>query len=108
MPGGEALLEEVTDRLVREFRPERVYLFGSRAWGRPRDESDLDIMVIVPDSPDSPTAREARAYHVLEGLGVHKDVLVRTREEFDARACIATMMEARILKEGKLLYGVRP
>lgn len=102
----DALLEEVTDRLVREFRPERVYLFGSSAWGSPRDESDLDLMVIVRDSAESPTAREARAYRALEGLRVRKDVLVRTRDEFDRRACVASLMESRILREGRLLYGM--
>ncbi len=50
IPSG--VLEEAVERLKAEFQPEEIYLFGSHAWGTPDDDSDVDLMVIVPDSDE--------------------------------------------------------
>ena len=39
------LLHEMTRRLVAEFQPEQVILFGSHAWGTPNEDSDVDLLV---------------------------------------------------------------
>ena len=44
------LLQEVTRRLVEQFQPEQVILFGSQAWGKPTADSDIDLMVVVAHS----------------------------------------------------------
>jgi len=41
------LLADITRRLVAEFQPEEVILFGSQAWGIPNEDSDVDLLVIV-------------------------------------------------------------
>ena len=41
-------IQDATDVLIREFRPLRVILFGSRAYGHPRPDSDTDLLVILP------------------------------------------------------------
>ena len=46
------LLAEMTRRLVAEFHPERIILFGSHAWGKPTDDSDVDLFVIVPETAE--------------------------------------------------------
>jgi uncharacterized protein len=46
-PISDNLLDEMTQKLVREFQPEQVILFGSHAWGTPDRSSDIDLMVIV-------------------------------------------------------------
>ena len=38
----------------REYDPDSIYLFGSRAWGEPREDSDYDLLVIVPESDERP------------------------------------------------------
>ena len=43
-----AKIRELTERIVREFSPERVVLFGSYANGNPRPDSDVDLLVILP------------------------------------------------------------
>jgi len=50
IPSG--LLEEITRRLVAEFRPEQIILFGSHAWGIPNEDSDVDLLVIVSHSDE--------------------------------------------------------
>lgn len=55
-------VETLVQRLVQEFRPDYVYLFGSRARGDERDDSDYDFMVILPDSaPDKLLSWRERA-----------------------------------------------
>ena len=44
----QGILREITRRLVAEFQPEQVILFGSHAWGTPHQDSDVDLLVIVP------------------------------------------------------------
>ena len=44
------LLEQAVERLKSEFQPEQIWLFGSHAWGTPTEDSDVDLMVIVPSS----------------------------------------------------------
>ena len=41
-------IRELTERIVHEFHPERVILFGSYAAGNPRPDSDVDLLVILP------------------------------------------------------------
>jgi predicted nucleotidyltransferase len=43
-----ALIEEVAERIVREFNPERIILFGSHAYGTPGPDSDVDLLVVLP------------------------------------------------------------
>lgn len=35
--------KEVIRRLVDEFQPETIYLFGSHAWGKPNEDSDMEF-----------------------------------------------------------------
>lgn len=101
------LLEEMTRRLVEAFDPDRIILFGSHAWGRPDDDSDVDLLVIVPESELPPSRRAQKAHGCLSGLGVPKDVLVKTRAEVDRLRHVHTSLVCRILEEGKLLYERR-
>ncbi len=103
----EQLLTEMTERLVAEFDPESVYLFGSYAWGKPRSDSDVDLMVVVSSSAESPGRRAARGYRVLEAFPVSKDILVKMRAEFDRFVGARASLESRIVRRGRLLYGCR-
>ena len=47
-------MREITQRLVENFQPELVILFGSHAWGSPTLDSDIDLMVIVSESDRTP------------------------------------------------------
>jgi predicted nucleotidyltransferase len=99
------LLAEVTRRLAAEFHPEEVWLFGSHAWGRPDEGSDLDLMVVVGQSDETPVRRAQRAHRCLRGLGIAKDVLVKTRPELERFRNVRSSLEAEILKHGRLIYG---
>ena len=81
----DAALAEMTRRLVDEFHPDYVYLFGSRARGDYHEDSDYDLMVVVPDDASPQRQQSGLAYEALRGTGTATDVLVCTRSYFDAR-----------------------
>ncbi len=102
------LLQTATQRLVAEFQPEEIYLFGSHAWGTPSEDSDVDLMVIVPSSDERPIRRMQRAHRCLRGIGFAKDVLVNTRAEFDRYRHLSASLSHKIFQEGRKLYGAGP
>lgn len=99
------LLEEIVRRLVAEFQPEQIILFGSHAWGTPTKDSDLDFWVIVSDSKESQHARAVRAYGCLTGLGVPTDLLVKTREEAERFRNVRASLAHKVFERGRVLYG---
>lgn len=100
-----AQLDAVTQRLVNEFQPERIILFGSHAWGTPNEDSDLDLLVIVSQSSEKPTRRAARAYRCLRGLTVPAEILVKTRAEVERYRTVRASLESEILERGRVLYA---
>ena len=99
------LLQEMVRRLVHEFHPEQIILFGSHAWGVPKEDSDLDFFVIVSQSKLSPVKRSVIAHRCLRGLNVPKDILVKTRSEVERLRRVHASLEAEVLERGKVLYG---
>lgn len=100
-----SVLDEMVRRLVAEFQPEQIILFGSHAWGEPDADSDVDLFVIVPDSDERPIERMHQAHHCLSGLDVLKDVLVKTRAEADRFRGVRASLEYKVFTEGRVLYG---
>jgi uncharacterized protein len=99
------LINTIMGRLVEEFAPEQIYLFGSRAWGEPNDDSDWDFLVIVRASDLSPTQRATAAYLRLTGIPAPIDVIVKTRAEVERFRRVHASLVAEILERGKVLYG---
>lgn len=102
-----ALLQEMTRRLVNEFQPEQVILFGSYAWGTPNEDSDVDLMVIVSASDEKEHKRMVRALHALRDKPVPTDVFVKTRAEFDRYKHVYASLECLITEKGQVLYDRR-
>jgi predicted nucleotidyltransferase len=101
----EDLLQTATQRLVAEFQPEEIYLFGSHAWGTPDQDSDIDLMVIVPQSDERPIRRDQRAQRCLGRLPVSADVLVRTRHEVNRVRELQGSLTHEVLLRGRKVYG---
>ncbi len=99
-----AALAVVLDRLVATLRPAAVYLFGSRARGTARPDSDFDLLVVLPDGED-PCYR--RAYEPLLGLGVGCDVVPCTQSDFAEDAAIPGTICHAAATEGRVLYRIR-
>ncbi len=104
-PKLQAVIDSAVERLVAEFHPEQVWLFGSYAWGEPTPDSDLDFLVVVSESDQSPLKRAQRAHHCLGDLEMSKDVLVKTRADFDRFRDVRPSLTYKIVNEGRLLHG---
>lgn len=100
----EALLSEMTSRLVQTFHPDKVILFGSHAWGTPDEASDIDLYVIVPESGERPLQRARRARACVGDVRVALDILVRTRAEADKYRHLYASLECQIFEKGRVLY----
>lgn len=101
----EQLLPEIISRLVQEFRPETIFLFGSHVWGNPHSDSDLDLLIIVPKSDLSPAKRASTAYRCLRDIPYPLDILVKTRKEIERFIQVPASLEHQIISRGKCLYG---
>ncbi len=98
-------LAEAVRRLVDLFQPERVYLFGSQARSDANEDSDYDLMVVVPFSAEPRYRRAQRAGAALSAVDLPLDVLVLTHEEFEWQASVIASLPSTILREGRLLYA---
>lgn len=76
-------LSEIVSKLKTHFKPEKVYLFGSRAKGTSTSDSDYDLFLIVKTSDKDSTERMREASDVLWGRRVSVDVFVYTEAEFN-------------------------
>ena len=99
------ILAEMVRRLVTEFQPDRIYLYGSRARGEAGPDSDYDLMLVVSASQAPRYRRDQQAFRALCGLGVPKEVIVLTKAEFEAGRKVVCSLPATVLREGRLLYA---
>lgn len=99
------MLEEVVRRLAEAYRPERIYLFGSAAQGEAGPDSDLDLMVVVPDGSEPARLRSRLGYEALRGTGTAVDVVVWEKSGFERRAGVVSSLPGVVMREGRLVYG---
>lgn len=105
MPHNDPILAEIVRRLVETLRPERIYLFGSRAREDAGADSDYDLIVVLPHLSEPAHRMAQRAHSVLWGLGVSADILVWSREAFDARLHLKASLPGTVVREGRLLHA---
>lgn len=98
-----ALYEEIVRRVVAVADPEQVILFGSRARGDHRPNSDIDLLVVK----ESSVARHARAralYSALADLPLEVDIVVYTPREVQEWSQVPQAFATTALREGMVLY----
>jgi predicted nucleotidyltransferase len=103
IPENEELIGEVARRLAAAASGAKVILFGSRARGDQRPNSDLDLLVIEPVDVDKPRAESARLRRELRGLGVGLDLLVVSAEHAEDWGHFEGSLPNEALSEGQVL-----
>ena len=98
------LFQTVKTRLQSVYNPLSLYIFGSYAWGTPTEDSDLDLIVVVKSSDKKPYKRSIEGIRALRGLGIAKDILVYTEDEFKILSQDISSLLYKVEREGiKLL-----
>ncbi len=88
------------ERIVTEIQPEQIILFGSRARGDARVNSDYDVLVVANGEPHELSRRISK---VLRGRRFALDVLALSRFHIEQRLARSTLLRT-IMREGKVLY----
>jgi len=96
-------IHEITAKIIDEFHPERIVLFGSYARGEATTESDVDLLVIMP---------EFQGKNVLKAIEIIKsvqpafpmDLLVRTSDQVQRRLAMNDYFLKEIIEKGSVLY----
>jgi predicted nucleotidyltransferase len=97
------LVQDIVRRIVTTAHPEKVILFGSRARGDSRPDSDLDVLVI--QESDAPGCqRDAALYLALAGLNAPVDVITYTPEEVREWSAVPQAFVTTAVREGKVVY----
>jgi predicted nucleotidyltransferase len=89
--------------VAAQFKPERIILFGSYAYGTPRKDSDVDLLVILPH--DGFAARKASEIRLTLPADVSIDVLVRSSERVRERLSMNDFFVREIIDKGIVLYA---
>lgn len=97
------VLAEAKRRIVERFKPTRIYLFGSRAWGKPHADSDYDLLVLVDRVADERRLAGEMSM-ALWGLSGAFDIIVRTCEWWDEWCDTPCSLEEQIATEGVILH----
>ncbi len=100
----ERLIEVAKTKLIETYNPLEIYLFGSYAWGAPTEDSDLDILVIVNELVKDRNRLLFEGYLALFNLGIAKDLLLYTKEEFEEQATNMFSVCFKVKRDGKQTY----
>lgn len=103
----EAMIKSMTDTIVEEVHPEEVILFGSYAKGTERAGSDVDFLVVMPETEETRRCRRrltGRLYRRLAPYPVSKDILVYTHAEVEHWRDVPGHIVSTGLNEGRRMY----
>lgn len=92
-------------RIGKEFKPKRIILFGSYAYGKPTRDSDVDLLIVMPyRGRPSEKAIEIRS-RIVAPFGI--DLLVYSPRELAHRYRIEDWFVRDVVEKGKVLYEAR-
>ena len=96
---------DITEIIKSAVTAERIYLFGSHAYGTPHADSDYDFFMVIPDGGIKPleAIRQARFSLLTLDRKTPVDILADYRSRFDSRSKLNTL-ERKIANDGMVLY----
>jgi predicted nucleotidyltransferase len=98
------LLDDIVHRITHNVRPLRIILFGSGARGEMGRNSDLDLLIIMPEGTHRrQTSR--KVFKALRGIGVSKDIIVVTERDVAEYGKNPSLVLKPALEEGRELYA---
>jgi predicted nucleotidyltransferase len=100
----EIIIKDAVSRLVSIVDPLKIILFGSYAYGKPHEGSDLDILVVVNNKTKSRYETTVKCYGALRDLSVSKDVVVATPSMIHEWSGVPESFISTIVNKGRVVY----
>jgi uncharacterized protein len=100
------MIKDIVQKLITGYEPEKIILFGSHAYGVPREDSDIDLLIIK-ETDHPPLDRWVEVKRLLRDRTrmVSVSPLVYTAEELKERLAIKDFFLEEALEKGEVLYG---
>lgn len=99
------LLREIVEKIKAEYQPEKIVLYGSYAYGRPDEESDIDLL-IVKETEASPFDRRVAVRRIVDlRVPIAFAPIVVTPQELSDRLEMGDSFFEEIVQKGKILYA---
>ncbi len=100
-------IEEIKKRLIETYNPLEMYLFGSYAWGTPREESDLDLLIVLDHCDPKERYKAMTEGHkaLFDFRKSSHDILVVSKDEFEEGSKDKARIFYIIKKKGKKIYA---
>jgi uncharacterized protein len=95
----------LVERIVAQMQPEEIWLFGSRAEGRARDDSDYDLLAVLPNDAPESALDLVKAFELTCGLGVPADIQPCTRSEFEEEKNEVGTLASAAYHRGRRIYA---
>lgn len=97
-------IKKIVNDIVAEFKPEKVVLFGSYAWGKPTKDSDVDLFIVKDDAKKNTREMATDLEMILFKRDTPLDLLVYKPNQVVKRLEINDPFIKKILRDGKVLY----
>ena len=101
-----AEIREMVKRIVKQFHPEKIILFGSHARGDAGPDSDVDLLVVM-HSGGANRRKQVEIRVALHDVRVPIDIIVTTPEDYLWRQEVVGTIERAAAREGEVLYERR-
>ncbi|NKB69770.1 MAG: nucleotidyltransferase domain-containing protein [Candidatus Latescibacteria bacterium] len=98
-------IDQLVDDVVKTVNPLRIILFGSAARGETGEDSDIDLLVVVPEGVHRRRTAQ-KIYREITGIGVPFDIVVATLKDLGEHKDNRGLIYRAALKEGKELYAL--
>ena len=95
-------IKDLTSQIAREFNPDRIILFGSYAYGSPRSDSDVDLLVVMAFSGNPLSKAAEMISKVNPRFSV--DLLVRRPQDIEFRLANDDCFMREVVERGRTLY----
>ncbi len=98
------VIEQLVRRIIEIVHPLRIILFGSAARGEMGSDSDIDVLVVMPEGVHRRRTAQL-LYRQIRGLGVSFDILVATPDDLESHKDNIGLIYQSILREGREVYA---
>ena len=95
-------IQSVADKIAEQFQPERIILFGSYAYGTPNEDSDVDLLVVMPFEGKS--VRKSIEIEAEVHQGFPMDLIAITPASLQSRLDSEDYFLREVVESGRVLY----